>query len=340
MGYEVDGNTLDTYAQHLLSISVDEKEERFGTYKEESLDLHKKLTKIERKRKVKKEVEELAEKMSITKEVIQKARDNNILKEEDMKPVPPPKPQTKSTGGDEKRKKGKTQREYVAVTIEEETKSNEAVKEVKKTTTYARVVKKPQSGGAQLSKKPRTKAEPSGRARLRKKPKYELHKALKSSKVEGTYTIVPPMTLSEIVDEVVEVDRMLKIAKDRLRIEKRVNKIMLGKIDEVVKETKIILKQFLQEHIYEVNPKDQSIEQTILKGKTNEHTTVVDDQNVGISDEAGQNPPMIEVYLEKATEEIGDGKGEVYVGKEVDDEKEEVAKEDENAKVVEKENKF
>lgn len=33
MGYEVDGNTLDAYAQHLFNKLVDEKEEKFGTFK-------------------------------------------------------------------------------------------------------------------------------------------------------------------------------------------------------------------------------------------------------------------------------------------------------------------
>lgn len=101
MGYEVDGNTLDAYAQHLLSKLVDEKEERLCTYKEKYLDLPKKFTKLERKRKVRKEVEELAKQMGISKEVVQRAREKNILKEEDMvkpkkiKPVSTPPKQSK-----------------------------------------------------------------------------------------------------------------------------------------------------------------------------------------------------------------------------------------------------
>lgn len=65
MGYEIDGNTLAAYAQHLLSKPVDEKEEMFGTYKEKYLDLHKKFIEPTRKRKVRKEVEELVEQMGI-----------------------------------------------------------------------------------------------------------------------------------------------------------------------------------------------------------------------------------------------------------------------------------
>lgn len=78
------------------------------------------------------------------------------------------------------------------------------MKEVKKTTTYARVVRKPQSGGAQSSKKPRAEAEPSGRAKASKKQKFELDEALKSDKVEGAYNVVPPMTLKEIIDEILK----------------------------------------------------------------------------------------------------------------------------------------
>lgn len=57
MGYEVDANTLDMYAQHLLRKTVDEKEERFGTYKEKSLRLHSQFTKPGMQKRVRKEVE-------------------------------------------------------------------------------------------------------------------------------------------------------------------------------------------------------------------------------------------------------------------------------------------
>ncbi|XP_059075185.1 uncharacterized protein LOC131875169 [Cryptomeria japonica] len=83
-----------------------------------------------------------------------------------QKPVPPPKSQTTSTDGAKKRKKEKPQREYGATTIEDiETEYDEVAKEVKKTTTYARVVKNPQFGCAQPTKKPREEADPSGRTR-------------------------------------------------------------------------------------------------------------------------------------------------------------------------------
>lgn len=72
------------------------------------------------------------------------------------------------------------------------------------------------------------------------------------------------MNLSFIISKA-EVLRLLKIAKDRFRSKKRVNKLMLGKIDEVTKETKTILRQFVIERRYDVNlahyvthPKEQS----------------------------------------------------------------------------------
>lgn len=72
IGYEMDSNTLDAYYQHLLGKLMDEKEERFGTYKEKDLDLHKKFTELTRKRKVRKEVKEVAEQIGISKEAMQR----------------------------------------------------------------------------------------------------------------------------------------------------------------------------------------------------------------------------------------------------------------------------
>lgn len=70
------------------------------------------------------------------------------------------------------------------------------MREVKKSSTSARVVKKQPSGEGQPSKKPRVEAKQSGRPRPRKKPKSELDEALKSGKLEGNYIIVPSVTLS------------------------------------------------------------------------------------------------------------------------------------------------
>ncbi|XP_057856259.1 uncharacterized protein LOC131065690 [Cryptomeria japonica] len=239
-----------------------EKEERFGTYKEKDLDLHKKFTEPERKSKVKKEIEELAEKTGITKEVVQSAREENIMKEEDMVKT----------------------------------------KKKKLVSTPHRVVKKPQFGVAQPSKKSRIKVEPFGRDRSCRKPKSELDEALKSSKVK------------------VEVDRLLKLAKDKFRSKKRVNKIMLKKIDEVVNETKAILKQFLKEHKYDEDQPEKSIHAEQI----NEQTIVEDDTDTAKVNDFGevkQDPPVIKIDFVKVAEEIGkvdDGKVEVDAEKDKD----------------------
>lgn len=44
MGYEVDAQTLEVYAQHLLIKSVDSNEPRFDTFKEKDMELHEKFT--------------------------------------------------------------------------------------------------------------------------------------------------------------------------------------------------------------------------------------------------------------------------------------------------------
>ncbi|XP_059070548.1 uncharacterized protein LOC131860187 [Cryptomeria japonica] len=146
-----------------------------------------------KEKKSKKEVEELAEQIGITREAVQRAKEKNILKEEDMvkpqdklvptpskqakvkqsksapnsgvqKSAPPRKPQSTSTDGIEKRKKEKYTRKYVAT--KEETESDEEVREVKKTTTFARVVRKTVSGDASFAKKLKTQGEQSSRTRI------------------------------------------------------------------------------------------------------------------------------------------------------------------------------
>lgn len=59
MGYEVDATTLNSYAQHMLSQSVDKKEGRFDTFKEKDMELHKEFTTPARKRKVSKMAKEV-----------------------------------------------------------------------------------------------------------------------------------------------------------------------------------------------------------------------------------------------------------------------------------------
>ncbi|XP_057871825.2 uncharacterized protein LOC131078173 [Cryptomeria japonica] len=79
-----------------------------------------------------------------------------------QKHVPPPKPQSKPSSGAEKRKKGKPERVYAAATMEEETKSDEVMREVKKSASAARFVKMQSSSEGQTSKKPQVETDPSG----------------------------------------------------------------------------------------------------------------------------------------------------------------------------------
>ncbi|XP_059068433.1 uncharacterized protein LOC131858953 [Cryptomeria japonica] len=160
MGYEVEENILELYAKHMLIKPVDPDEERFGTYAEKSLKLHQKFKKSMIQKKVWKEVEALAKRMGITKEAIWKEKEENILFEEQIvkvekkakleaytpkprksrsvspspdsqkpsrKPDSKPKPLFKTFGGAEKKRKT-----IKFVTVDdEETKSDEVVKEVK-----------------------------------------------------------------------------------------------------------------------------------------------------------------------------------------------------------------
>ncbi|XP_059076433.1 uncharacterized protein LOC131875777 [Cryptomeria japonica] len=70
----------------------------------------------------------------------------------------------KSDIGAEKRMKKKPERVYVVAIAEEETKSDEAVREVKKSATFSRVVKKQPTDEGQPSKKQKVEAEQSRRS--------------------------------------------------------------------------------------------------------------------------------------------------------------------------------
>lgn len=75
---------------------------------------------------------------------------------------------------------------------------------MKKISTYARVVNKPQSGEVQQTKKSREEYESSGKARATKKKKSEIDATLKSGKIDGTFEIVPPLTLKELIHEILK----------------------------------------------------------------------------------------------------------------------------------------
>lgn len=127
---------------------MDKYEERFDTYKEKRLSLHSQFKKPEIQKKVRKEVEQLVENLRITKEAVWRARENNILKDEDnvkpkeakpktpppkprrkrnsapssrtQKPLNSPKPQAEPSGGAVKRKKEQPQIIYATTFSEKE----------------------------------------------------------------------------------------------------------------------------------------------------------------------------------------------------------------------------
>lgn len=49
---------------------------------------------------------------------------------------------------------------------------------------------------------PRVETKSSKKARESKKQKFKIDEALKSGKIEGTFKIVPPLTLKELTDEI------------------------------------------------------------------------------------------------------------------------------------------
>ncbi|XP_059073117.1 uncharacterized protein LOC131873950 [Cryptomeria japonica] len=321
----------------------------FGTCKEKDFDLHKKFNGPARKRKVRKEVEELAKQIGISKEAMQRAREKNILKEEDMekpkkskfistppkqsKPkqsqptptfdvqkfVPPPKSQSTSTGGAGKRKKEKPTRKYI--TTKEETETDEKVGEVKKTTTYARLVRKPQTGGAQSTKKPRAEAKSSEKARESKKQKSKLDEALKFRKVQGTYEVVPRMTLKQIIDEILKDGNLKNVPVIDVNLTHDDSHPREQSHDTSILEVhKVVLDK----------QKDQSFEKAILEEKPKVQITVDDPvDNVDDSDEDVQDPLVIEVVSEKIAKETDD------TDKDKDDG--EKGEKDESAKVAKKE---
>lgn len=155
--------------------------ERFGTYKEKSLDLHYKFNKPKMQKKVRKEVEELVERMGITKEVVWREREKNSPSEEDFINPKKDKPEALVINpqgkpfGEEKRKQGQA-RVFILVD-EEETKLDEAVKEVKaKATKVTKIAMEKPFGGTKPGKKFKI---------------YELDDK-------------PPMSLDQIVNEVIK----------------------------------------------------------------------------------------------------------------------------------------
>lgn len=232
MGYEVDAATLDAYAQHMMSQSVDEKEERFGTFKEKDLELHKQFTAPARKRKVSKMAEEVVVQMRYTLEAVKQAREKHAQmegKEETKKPkaeLVPSKAKPKETksaptsvvpslGQSSSRKgilkqKEKPKQTYVIVSpVASETESDEEAVKAKMKGEFVRVVRKPQSGGEEQSKKAKSEPTLTGRPKRGRKIRIQLDKNLESRDQQGKYTFVPPLTTDQLIDEIT-VDGNLK----------------------------------------------------------------------------------------------------------------------------------
>lgn len=80
---------------------------------------------------------------------------------------------------------------------------DEEVRELKKTATYVMVVRKPTSSDSPPTKKYKSQGDPSKRTRVGKN-KSKIEEALKSGKLEGPFKIVPPMTLQQLIDEILK----------------------------------------------------------------------------------------------------------------------------------------
>lgn len=165
---------------------------------------------------------------------------------------------------------------YVSATAEDiETKFDEVVKEVKKTATYTRVVKKPQSYGVSQSKKSRVEPKSSEKGRERKKKKSEIDEALKYSKIEGTFEIVPPLILKELTDEILKDGNLKNIPtyyenvddKGQRAIEKAIIEYM-----DVYSNTLIELAYMIPKSLYDIldvrrhttNLEDERIKKYVL----------------------------------------------------------------------------
>lgn len=121
---------------------------------------------------------------------------------------------------------------------DDETKYDEVVKEVK----------------AKASKDPKvTKEEPFDKARPSKKAKSDLDEALTLGKLQGKYTIVPPITLEKIMNVVVK-GRNLKLLSDWYDNYNKNGKRSLGKVVveymNVYSKSLIELKSIITKSLY------------------------------------------------------------------------------------------
>ncbi|XP_059071295.1 uncharacterized protein LOC131865106 [Cryptomeria japonica] len=227
------------------------------------------------------------------------------------------------------RKKEKLQRLYVAATIEDkETKSDEVVRGVEKTTTHARLVKKPQSGGAQQAKKRREEPKSSRKARESKKQKYEIDVALKYGKIEGTFEIVPPLSLKELTNEILKDGNLNNVStyyenfddKDQREVKEVIVKYM-----DVYSKALLELSSMIPKSLYDIldarrhiaSLEDDKIKEYVLVNlsSSNDQTprNNVDGANDTSSDVV-QEPPIIEIVSKKEAKETLDVKKDANDG--------------------------
>lgn len=104
-----------------------------------------------------------------------------------------------------------------------------------------------------------------------------------------------------------DVTGLLNLSKDRFQSKKRVNKIMRGKIDEVTKETEIILRQFLIDQRVDVNVEEPSQDTPVLKV----HVSIPDKQKYQSPKKATLEGQSNDQTLTNNVDSINDTSGEV-----------------------------
>lgn len=247
MGYEVDSIMIEAYDQHLLSQLVDPKEERFGTFKEKDLELHKQFTAPARERKVVKIVEEVEIQMGFTQEEVKQAREKHDqmeakvetkrpkvdsvpskVKPKETKSAPAPvapSSRLSPSGKGVLKQKEKSKWTYAIVSlVAYKIEFEEEASKAKKKGEFVRLVRKSPSGGAQQRKKEKSDPVPTGRPQKGRKAKTQLE----SGDKQGKY--VPPLSIDQLIDEVIMDGNLKNIGM----YYENLNEVDWRKVEEVV----------------------------------------------------------------------------------------------------------
>ncbi|XP_059067226.1 uncharacterized protein LOC131858157 [Cryptomeria japonica] len=235
MGCEVKADLLVAYADHLLTQMVDTTTERFGTYKEKSLQVHSELNKSVIAKKVRKGVEAFAEQQGFTKEFIVEARERHAAqqiekrkKQQAKKPVVSNEEETESKG--EKKalrssgKRSKDVRTSIVKTVKKLvtklTSFEKIIMHVKEYVLLTVVVKLYESFG-----------EIDARRQVVMKQDREC--------IEFILKNLQPEATREDIDETLE-----KV-KSSFRSKKRLKRMLIGETQSVHMEIELILKKLL-----------------------------------------------------------------------------------------------